>query len=448
MATPIDKFLIIHGAYSGLSDEGRGVVQRVNSVIPEILGESGLTVGFSGVGHSSSMNKSLISEIFDEGMIHALPGNDTSRGTYYNRTSTQNPRIVLSADIFNEGHGSNLNARFFTALKTTMHEIGHAASQSTGALGETSSVSTRSMGVIINDILDPYTSEMTDSSRRGLFSFKRKSGLSLSVNEIKNIQRSYGDLVVSKALEEARAEGFAYEALSRIGSSFELSPETGLIIPSYSKPAHFSVYEQLDTRYGKELVKNTGTPRADLNSLLTNVFERFASPDVMREIEGPLSGMRGLSPERFVKEMTDSSRLSGVGTIHGGLRRLSDEGFTQLFEQVNYRPADAMERYFEILVNVPKEGKLNYSPEKIMGTIMEASDTSFDNNRRVLLGDPSSVPGSRRDYLRHPMESVVGSDDSLAGLGLKKLDVESGRMSSKTFQMVADSVKTAIRVRT
>ena len=46
MATPIDKFLIIHGSYSGLSDEGRGVAQRVNSVIPEILGESGLTVGF------------------------------------------------------------------------------------------------------------------------------------------------------------------------------------------------------------------------------------------------------------------------------------------------------------------------------------------------------------------------------------------------------------------
>lgn len=457
MATPIDKFLIIYGAYSGLSDEGRGVVQRVNSVIPEILGESGLTVGFSGIGNKSSINKSLISEIFEGGMIHALPGGDLdARGSYSevpgaSSALERNAHISLNAEIFNghtdifsEGYEESLNTRFFTALKTTMHEIGHAASSSTGAKGETRSASLGSERAIIDSILDPYISEIIDSSERGRFSLRRKSKLSLSVKEINNVQKNYKNILVRHAQEEARAEGFAYEALSRIGSSFAFDKGSGLIVPSYSMPKSFRYYEELSKK-DSDLARRAGA-NPNMQSLLETVFERFAGPDVMNELEGPLTGKRGLHPADFVSEMGNSSRLSAVGTIHGGLRGLSDEGFTQLFEQVNYRPADAMDRYFPTLLSWGRD-KAYYSPDRIMSTIMEASDASFNSNRRVLLGDASSILGEVfEDY---PVGSTVAAAErdvvSRAG---RSLDVASGRMSTKTFQMVADSVKTAIRVRT
>ena len=105
-----------------------------------------------------------------------------------------------------------------------------------------------------------------------------------------------------------------------------------------------------------------------------------------------------------------------------------------------------MDRYFPTLLEGAKT-KPNYSPDRIMSTIMEASDASFNNNRRVLLGDASSILGEVfEDY---PVGSTVAAAErdvvSRAG---RSLDVGSGRMSTKTFQMVADSVKTAIRVRT
>lgn len=449
MATEIDKFRIIHGAYSGLSDEGRGIVQRVNSVIPEILGESGLTVGFSGIGTSSSVNKSLISEIFEGGMIHALPGDGSSRGTYSevigaSSVLERNPHISLSTEIFNEGYEESLNTRFFRALKTTMHEIGHAASSSTGAKGETYSAALGSKRAMIDSILHPYISEIIDSSEKGRFSLKRKSNLSLSAKEINNVQKNYKNMLVKHGQEEARAEGFAYEAVSRIGSDFALDEGSGLIVPSYTLPKSFKYYDKLSGR-NSDLAKKAGAS-PDMESLLKTVFERFASPDVMREVEGPLSGIRGLSPADFVSEMGASSRLSAVGTIHGGLRGLSEGGFTQLFEQVDHRPADAMDRYFPTLLDWAKQ-KPNYSPDRIMDTIMEASDASFDNNRRVLLGNASSIVGEVfEDY---PMgASVAAAERDVVSRASRSLEVASGRMSSKTFQMVADSVKTAIKIRT
>jgi hypothetical protein len=181
-------------------------------------------------------------------------------------------------------------------------------------------------------------------------------------------------------------------------------------------------------------------------TLLKTVFERFASPDVMSEVEGPLSGLRGLSPADFVGEMANYSRLSAVGTVHGGLRGLSEGGFTQLFEQVHHRPADAMDRYFPTLLDGAKQ-KPNYSPDRIMDTIMEASDASFDNNRRVLLGNASSIMGEVfEDY---PVgASLAAAERDVVSRAGRSLEVASGRMSSKTFQMVADSVKTAIKIRT
>lgn len=449
MATEIDKFRIIHGAYSGLSDEGRGVVQRVNSIIPEILGESGLTVGFSGIGNRSSTNKSLISEIFEGGMIHALPGQGLSRASYsevggVSSALERNAQISIYNDVFNAGEDLNLNTRFFRALKTTMHEIGHAASSSTGAKGETRSAALGSQQAIIDSILHPYISEIIDSSEKGRFSLKRKSKLSLSAKEINNVQKNYKNMLVRHGQEEARAEGFAYEAVSRIGSSFALDEGTGLIVPSYSMPKSFKYYEELSGKHS-DLAKRAGAS-PDMESLLKTVFERFASPDVMNEVEGPLSGIRGLSPADFVGEMANYSRLSAVGTVHGGLRGLSEGGFTQLFEQVHHRPADAMDRYFPTLLAGAKQ-KPNYSPDRIMSTIMEASDASFDNNRRVLLGNASSMLGEVfEDY---PVgASLAAAERDLVSRAGRSLEVASGRMSSKTFQMVADSVKTAIKIRT
>lgn len=248
---------------SSLADVGRGTtISLIDDQVSKRLGEQ-FGLDMSKVGGAFLSPQTAMLDSFYDALGSA--GVETSRRS--------KGLILLGTGTIT---GSNKQK-----IMTPLHEIGHAVAWDSGVTGAAK---------------DEAYKKYTEAFRR--FSTIETSNKTALKKGFQDILEGYMGIAAEAGNEEGRAESFSVNLAKRIG----LTPE------KYTPEASKYFASQTFTHYTKE-------GEEGLFRFINPLYYDDNYSDVLKSLEGPISGKVGLTPEKLIQEVQEAARSQASGRI-------------------------------------------------------------------------------------------------------------------------------------